>query len=207
LAVIDVSEPTTPAVVAYSAEVVGLMGLAFDGNLMFGADFAGANNVPVWDVSQVAPAYRGPVDFFVPPLSRDDNGNGLVVRDGLVYLAGNRNYPGDNHTTGDSGLHIARYALFGEDDGRPPVVDITAPTDGAAVPDRRRLTLTATAADDVRVQFVSFAVDGVPVGTDFVAPFEAFYTPPLGNGPRVVTATATDFGGNTASVGGVVTIP
>ncbi|MDX1998703.1 MAG: Ig-like domain-containing protein [Thermoanaerobaculia bacterium] len=200
LAVIDVSVPTTPAVVAYSNEVFGLMGLAFDGNLLFGADFMMVNGVPVWDVGgQPVPAFRGAIDLVAPPLQRDDNGNGLAVGNGFLYLAGNRNYPGDNHVTGDSALHIARYAVFSEDDGRPPVVEMTGPADGAAVPDRRRLTLTATAVDDVRIQFVTFAVDGVVIGTDFVAPFEAFYTPPLGNGPRVVTATATDFGGNSAT--------
>jgi|CXWL01.1.fsa_nt_gi hypothetical protein len=199
LAAIDISVPSTPVVVGRSEFPYGLSGLAFDRNLLFASDFAFVNAVPVFDVDPVNPAFRGLINFSGPPLARDDNGNGIDVRDGLVYVVGNRNYPADNGVTGDAGLHIARYAFTPEDDGVAPTIELTAPADGSSVPDRRPFTLTASASDDVRVEAVEFFVDGVPVGADFAPPFEASFTPTLGTTSLTLTARATDVGGNTAT--------
>ncbi|MBT9554709.1 MAG: discoidin domain-containing protein, partial [Myxococcales bacterium] len=82
-------------------------------------------------------------------------------------------------------------------DAVPPTVTITDPVDGAVVD--RPIVVAASADDDVAVISVTFAVDGVPAGTDTTEPFTFAWD--IRNevpGTHTVTATATDGGGLTA---------
>jgi hypothetical protein len=84
-----------------------------------------------------------------------------------------------------------------------PTIRITAPPKGATVP-AQLLTLRAEAGDDFSVAFVTFTVNGTPVGTDAVWPYEIEYAVPAGMLNLTVGATATDPGSNSAAADPVV---
>ncbi len=73
----------------------------------------------------------------------------------------------------------------------PPTVNVSAPLDGASYNVGDVVTITAAAADnDGTVTSVEFFVDGVSVGVDNTAPYEASYTAVAG--AHAITAIATD---------------
>ena len=79
----------------------------------------------------------------------------------------------------------------------PPVVNITAPADGAAVLPGSPVTITTTATDMAvggqpgQVTKVEFFEDSTLLGEDTSAPYQWNWTP-SGSGVRVLTAKATD---------------
>jgi glucose/arabinose dehydrogenase len=81
-------------------------------------------------------------------------------------------------------------------DGTPPTVQLTAPTDGAAI--SGAVNLAATAADNVGVVGVLFQVDGVSLPEDLTAPYQATVpaTSVYATGVHVVRARARDAAGN-----------
>jgi len=81
----------------------------------------------------------------------------------------------------------------------PPTVSITSPANGATV--SGTITITATASDNVGVAGVQFKVDGNNIGAeDTTSPYSvSFDTTTVGNGNRVLSATARDTSGNTAT--------
>ena len=86
-----------------------------------------------------------------------------------------------------------------------PTITITAPAPSASV--RGTVSITADATDDVGVQQVEFAVDGVALGADMVAPYAADWdTPQASQGAHTITATVTDSIGRTASASVTVTV-
>jgi len=194
--VVDFSDPALPVVVAATPDAYGLADLTLDRGLALAADYFFVNAVPAFDVRQTAPSIRGTVDFSRVPSYRDDNGNGVAVRSGLVFLAAARSAITDNGVTGDTGLHIGRYAILGDDLGIAPDVRLTAPAAGSSVLERRVVSLAAEASDDVLVESVQFLANGEPIGTDPVAPFTLSYTAPEGAGTILFSAVATDLGGN-----------
>jgi len=196
LKVIDFSDPSTPVVVGATPDRFGLPALTLDRNLALAADYFFVNAVPAFDIRQTTPAIRGIVDFSRSPSFRDDNGNGVAIANGLVYLVAARGSIIDNGTTGNTGLHIGRYAILGDDAGIAPGVEIVAPGDGATVLARRVLTLRANASDDILVESVTFLVDGQAVGQDWSAPYTFNFTAPAEAGTLMVGAVATDLGGN-----------
>lgn len=204
LKVVDFTEPSVPVVVGATSDGFGLVGVAVDRNVVLAADYFFVNAVPVFDVRQTAPSIRGTVDFSTSPSFRDDNGNGVAARLGLAFLVGARFTITDNGVSGDTGLHIGRYAVFGDDFGIAPEVRLTAPADGSTVVERRVATLSADASDDVLVESVQFLVDGEPVGSDFSPPFELDFTVPAGATTLRLGAVATDLGGNQGSAEDVV---
>jgi Big-like domain-containing protein/parallel beta helix pectate lyase-like protein len=77
---------------------------------------------------------------------------------------------------------------------KPPVVEITGPSNGASF--RRTLRMSASAKDDKRVARVDFYVDSRLVGRDATAPYrETWRVRRLGYGPHTVTAKAYDSAG------------
>lgn len=202
LRVIDFRNPSTPVVVGSTSNQFGLVGVALEDSFAVTADYFFANAVPIFDVG-AAPRFNAVLDFSRAPGFRDDNGNGVAVSNGIVYLVGSRWTIADNGTSGDSGLHIGRYRLLGDDFGVAPTVSITAPADGSSARERTTLTLRATASDDVRVESVRFFVDGIQVARDYKAPFEATVTVPSGAGSFTLGAVATDLGGNQGIAEGV----
>lgn len=85
-----------------------------------------------------------------------------------------------------------------------PVVAIAAPAADATV--SGSVTISAAASDDRRVDNVEFFRDGVSLGSDTAAPFEATWdTTAVANGSQALTAKATDDAGN-ATLSSAVTV-
>jgi hypothetical protein len=77
---------------------------------------------------------------------------------------------------------------------RPPVVELTAPSDGATF--RRTLRMSARATDDKRIARVDFYVDARLVDRDTAAPYqESWRVSRLAYGRHTVTARAYDSAG------------
>jgi hypothetical protein len=202
LRIIDFRNPSTPVVVGSTSNQFGLVGVALEDRFAVTADYFFANAVPIFDIG-TAPLFTAVLDLSRAPSFRDDNGNGVAVQDGIVYLVGAQSIQ-DNGSLGSSGLHIGRYRLDGDDLGVAPTVSITAPAAGSSAPERSTLTVQATASDDVRVDSVRFLVDGTQVVRDFKAPFEAKVTVPVGVASFTLGAVATDLGGNQGTAEEVV---
>ena len=80
-------------------------------------------------------------------------------------------------------------------DTTPPSVSLTDPAPNGSI--ASTLPLTATATDNVDVQRVDFLIDGAPVHSDDLAPYQfTADTSALGNGTHTVTAIAYDTSGN-----------
>jgi hypothetical protein len=89
----------------------------------------------------------------------------------------------------------------------PPTVALSGPTEGATI--SGSVTVSADAADDIRVAGVRFLVDGTVVGDeDTSVPYAVTWdTTAVVNGSHVLTAVARDVAGNvTASAARSVTI-
>jgi hypothetical protein len=83
-------------------------------------------------------------------------------------------------------------------DTTPPVVTLSAPTQGATV--SGMAVVTATATDNVGVVKVDLYVDGAYFATDASSPYSfAWDTAGLANGPHELSLIAADAAGNTAS--------
>jgi hypothetical protein len=195
--VVTLDEPGNPVVVGASSDRFGLTSVAVERGFALASDYFFVNAVPIFSVASPTPQLRGTLDFSKAPSFRDDNGNGIAVRDGVVFLAATREIL-DNGVTGDGGLHIGRYADFGAGSGAPPTVTITAPAPADAIQQRRSLTVRADASDDSRVESVRFLVNGAPAFTAYRAPYE--YTFLVPGGPSLTLgAVAVDAEGNQTS--------
>ncbi|HEX3125695.1 MAG TPA: Ig-like domain-containing protein [Thermoanaerobaculia bacterium] len=202
LRVIDFQNPANPVLVGATPDQFGLTSVALDGRLALASDYFFVNGVPIFDVGG-APTYTAVLNFSGAPSFRDDDGNGVAVRDGAVFLAAGRGIT-DNGVAGDGGLHVGRAYFLGDELGVAPQVTITAPAAGSTVTERGQITLTASATDDVLVGSVQFLVDGAVVAQDFKSPFQAAYTVPAGATSLTIGAVATDFGGNQGTAETVV---
>ncbi len=88
----------------------------------------------------------------------------------------------------------------------PPAVSIANPVEGATVSGASVL-VAATASDDNGVTQVEFFVDGGSIGVDATAPYSLNWdSTSVGDGARVVSATATDTIGQTATDSNNVTV-
>jgi hypothetical protein len=130
-------------------------------------------------------------------------GTSITATPELVYTSGStvRFLDGTlkGTTQGPSGFYIGRYRTIHDTAALPPQVATDAPIAGAAVFERAVLPIRVRATDDVGVKSVTFTVDGQVIATTTTAPFEVYYDVPPGGGTHTVGASATDFGGNTAS--------
>lgn len=83
-------------------------------------------------------------------------------------------------------------------DAGPPTVSITAPADGDTV--SGLVDITATAADDVGVTRVDFAIDGSVLTSDTTSPYSmGWNTFGVTEGSHTITATAYDAAGHSTS--------
>src|SRR6185295_17111678 len=89
-------------------------------------------------------------------------------------------------------------------DGTAPVVAVIAPPPGTTI--SGTTTITATAADNVGVTGLQFAVDGVPVGAEVTAPpySMSWNTTTVTSADHMLTATARDAAGNRTTSASVV---
>ena len=102
-------------------------------------------------------------------------------------------------TPGVSEKYVARNPQAGEfsisslilTSNNPPIVSITAPTNGSTVKPNSIVTINANATDtDGSVKKVEFFLDNVSLGIDSVAPYSVNYTSV--NGTHTIYAVATD---------------
>lgn len=90
-------------------------------------------------------------------------------------------------------------------DTSPPTASITSPTDGATV--SGKVTVSASATDNVGIAKVVFTVDGTAIATDTAAPYSAIWDTALYvNGSHIVRAKAYDAAGNTRTPQKTVTV-
>ena len=195
IAIVDLSDLSTPVVVGRTSGRFGIWSVALDGELVLAADYLYANAVPIFSTEIPTPAFRALIDFRAAS-GRDDNGTGIDAREGAVFIVGTRDDYGDNGVEADGALHVGLYAVFSEDGGAAPTIAITSPAAGAVVPVRYPLELVADARDEVRVDSVEFYFDGQLVAEDFAPPFEVTVPVPRPGGPLTITAIATDGGGH-----------
>ncbi len=104
----------------------------------------------------------------------------------------------------EQGLFVLRPNLGPQDN--PPTVNVTDPAEGATVSGSSVL-VAATATDDNGVTQVEFFVDGSSIGVDTTAPYSVSWdSTTVPDGARVVSATATDTIGQTASDSNNITV-
>ncbi|MCX6599192.1 MAG: Ig-like domain-containing protein [Acidobacteria bacterium] len=187
---VNLANPASPAIFGSTPSVNGglLVDVAAWGDLAFGADVFFVNDVSIINVQD--PSTPRAVRLLPFRGYGDDNGTGIAVDDGFVYL-----------TTDRPRLLIGQYAIpqpvYKDDpNGIPPTVSWTSPKNGDTVA-QGLVTLSATAADDVGVVEVRFYVNGRLLETDKTAPYEV-NVPILNFGANKIAAEAADFGGNVA---------
>jgi hypothetical protein len=82
----------------------------------------------------------------------------------------------------------------------PPTVSITSPSNGTSV--SGSISVTVTAADNVKVSSVSLNVDGALIDSLTTTPYNfSWNSSSVANGTHVLAATAKDAAGNSASSG------
>jgi hypothetical protein len=199
LKVVDLSVPTTPVVVGATSDEFGLNEVAVEGRFVLAADYFFPNAVPIFNAEVRPPSFAGLINFRSTTF-RDDNGLGIAVADGLVYLAGNRSRTLRFGTSGSGGLHIGRYARQEEEPvPQPPVVELISPPPGTAVRERAFLIVEAEASDDVRVDRVEFSIGGELLASDPAKPYRTTVRVPFGVGSVLLGATAYDAAGNSTA--------
>src|SRR4051794_27657238 len=79
-----------------------------------------------------------------------------------------------------------------------PTVQLTAPDDGSTVSGTS--TVAADASDNRAVDHVAFRIDGVPLASDYTAPYSVPWdTTSVADGSHTVTARAQDTSGNVSA--------
>ncbi len=198
--VVDITNPALPVVGASTDQSLGglLQDVVLSGAFAFGADVRFVNGVPIIDVSNpTTPQPRAILDF---SQFRDDNGTGIAVDSSFIYLTAEQGSLSENGTAaGNTRLYIGQYRALEDRFGIPPSISVTSPANGDTVIQQQQLPIMATASDDVAVAGVTFAVNGVDIGTDTTAPYEMTYAVPAQANNLTITANAIDLGGNIAS--------
>lgn len=194
LRVVDFQDPRSPVMIGSTSDALGLVAVALDEDFVLAADYFFRNGVPIFDVSTERPVFNALLDFSGPPSNRADNGTGIAVREGVVFLTGGLGdqVMGAFGAVGDTGLHIGRYRAERDDRGIAPMARLLSPVEGTTAIERTVVTLQAEASDDVRVRFVEFFVDGEPVGRDHTPPYEHALRLPRGATRLELVARAVD---------------
>ncbi|NJN36912.1 MAG: hypothetical protein HC794_07465, partial [Nitrospiraceae bacterium] len=196
LRVVDFQDPRSPVMIGSTSDAFGLVAVALDEDFVLAADYFFRNGVPIFDVSTERPVYTALLDFSGAPSHRADNGTGIAVRNGIVFLTGGLGdqVMGAFGVVGDTGLHIGRYRAERDERGIAPMARLLSPAEGTAAIERTVVMLQAEASDDVRVRFVEFFVDGEPVARDYTPPYERSLRLPTGATHLELTARAVDLG-------------
>ncbi|HZL07702.1 MAG TPA: Ig-like domain-containing protein [Candidatus Dormibacteraeota bacterium] len=99
--------------------------------------------------------------------------------------------------SGQTGINVSSAAC---PDTTPPTVSITSPASGTT-DSGKQILVSASATDSAGIANVQFAIDGTPLGSPLTSgPYSvALDTTAIANGTHVLTATATDLAGNSAT--------
>jgi hypothetical protein len=101
------------------------------------------------------------------------------------------------NTGGESPFSNEVSAVISAGDTTPPMVQITAPIDGATIPRRTRITIQVSAEDASGIEAVDVLIDGQPHCTDGTAPYQCPWDVPAANRRQyTLRAEATDVFGN-----------
>jgi len=124
----------------------------------------------------------------------------------LVYALGSVNAarPMNVDTPPICRFAVGRWRTVTETNGTSPLAVVTSPASGASFFERQAVPIKVNALDDVAVASVAIQVDGQPLTTMTVAPFEYLWDAPAGAGQHTITATVTDFGGHITTSGAVM---
>lgn len=91
------------------------------------------------------------------------------------------------------------------DDNNPPVVTLTAPTEGAKV--SGTVTLSATASDNIGIAKVEFYDNSSLIGSDTSSPYSiSWNSASVPNGSHLITAKVIDNAGNSSSDSSTVSV-
>ncbi|WP_427501178.1 Ig-like domain-containing protein [Methylomonas sp. MED-D] len=191
---VNIGDPTNPIIVAsdaafYPYDVELTDSFAFFAEVLF------VNSVPYVNIEDPESAvFQGTVDF---RNFNDYNGTGVALDSNYVYLTASSSIS-DFEANGTSTLLIGQYRLTEDKGGVAPTIEISEPPQDTIVVEGKKVTVTATADDDIGVKSVSFIVDGQTVYTDTSRPYQYPVTVPFGTVGNTITvvAKATDFGGN-----------
>jgi hypothetical protein len=200
LRVVDFHDPTNPVVVGSTSDAYGLTHVALDDGFALASDYFFFNAVPIFDVSGSSPQYRDVLDFSQGRSFRDDDGYGIVARNGMMLMVGARDpilRPGE---VGDGGLYVGLYRTVPADEQTVPAVSITSPVAGTTVNSRDLLALTASATDVLGIESVNILVNGAVVGSAYKSPFTVpFVVPNDRSTSLTVGAVATNLTGAQSS--------
>jgi Bacterial Ig domain len=101
------------------------------------------------------------------------------------------------NTTGESPFSNEVSAVISAGDTTPPVVQITAPLDGAIVARRTRITIQVSAEDASGIEAVDILIDGQEHCTDGTEPYQCPWDVPAANRRQYsLRAEAADVFGN-----------
>ena len=187
----DVSDLDNPTLVGFFDNTTSAIdhNQYVKGNFTYQANYR--SGLRILDISGVATASLNEVAFFDIYPADDANqfnaawSNYPYFDSGIVIVSGI-----------EQGLFILRPNLGPVDN--PPSVTVDNPPDGATV--SGNVNVTATATDDNGVTQVEFFVNGSSIGIDTSAPYAiAWDSTSVGDGNHVISATATDTIGQTAS--------
>jgi hypothetical protein len=127
------------------------------------------------------------------------HGTAVASTHELVYTTGNSEYVADlkNVPAATGQFYVGRFDTISDTAGAAPSVSVRAAVSTAF--ERQTVPVLVTASDDRGVASVTLSLDGVPAGVDRVAPFEFLITTAAGATSHSVTATATDYAGNSST--------
>jgi len=198
LSAIDISDPAAMHEVGLFDDTQYLHccwhDLKLNGNIAFSAgwDSPAVQMLDVTDPEGVT--MIGKVDF--KAFDSRYVGAAVAVTPELVFSAGSDShiYSATRHR-----FVAGRYNTIHDNLPVRPVVTIAHPLAGATVFEQQLVSIDVNATDDVAVASVQVSIDGQPVATLTAAPYSFLWNVPAGVTQHVVTALATDFGGNTAT--------
>jgi hypothetical protein len=200
LAAVDVSDPRNPVLTAVTPASSNLWDVVTGGGLALAADNFSVNAVHTFNLGTPStPVASQLIDFSRAPSSRDDNGTGIDIQGGFVYMTGVLCIS-HHGSTCSGGLHIGQYLELVDDAGVPPEVAITEPQPGAEIVAGTIFMAAATATDDVQVAAVEFLLDGEVVARDSSAPYSALILAPADLGTHHLGARAIDLGNNVSEL-------
>lgn len=191
LLAIDFSNPANPIITGQGTNSV-LTDIAGYGGFGFGSEQFRSTSIPIYSLKIPGqPQFQTLLNF--SPTRR--HGYGIAANLTYVYMTAGDSIA-EKGSNGNTRLYIGQYQTFIDEAGIAPTVSITSPTNGGVAYEEQTLSITATATDDVEVEFVSFTINNEVLFTDDTAPYQFDYSVPVGAGSLVLGATATDFGGN-----------
>jgi hypothetical protein len=198
---IDVSNPAAPRLLETNTRYCCWYDASLLGSLSFSSLGHWPYLGPTWtDLSKPGLLIAGRIGF-----SFDFNGTAVRPSSELVYAVGDVNggRPMNLDTPPVCRFVVGRWRTLTETSGTSPLAVVTSPAAGSTFLEHQAVPIHVNALDDVGVASVTILVDGQPIITQTVPPFDYLWDAPVGAGQHAITATVSDFGGHTTTSGAV----